>query len=335
MIMVKLLYFVMNLMKRELKMNIKKPVFRLLQLCICILFLQTEIAFAKTTRTTDVRIQNLTGLEIEFISVVHKYSDVFKDRGDWGRLNNGSMTKKPMKIRYNTGAFTTGQNWWFVAWKYKGNDSIQYTSPNNFRNFVDFVEQLALVPFDFTKAFIGNNPASAIGDALLNDESTVGFKKHLLRESDQKNGVIISLTVGSVKFDSATGHSSTEGIKTRLFTAEEKRRLLRGGGKTKRDYCSSAIQNKIAWDYKGSKKWNVANIKSLCGNVKSAEPAKCFNRVMHGGVNWGGGTNWKYQNAMNLCRESRNASKTIACFTSQNKKAKGQWQRSINVCRSR
>ena len=327
-------------------MNIKKPIIYIIQLSVCLLIFQTEVTFAKTKRSANVHVhvQNITGLDIEFISIVHKYSDEFKDRGDWKKLNNGSMTNKPMKIRYNTGAFTTGQSWWFVAWKYKGNDNIQFTSPNNFREFSEYVEKLVLKPFDTGKRCVmapcsgvyDKNPISILSNALFKRDSKLGFKKHLLRASDQENGVIITLTQNSVKFDSASGQSSIEGINTRYLTTEEKRRLEGWSvGKTKRDYCSIAIQNKIAWDYRGSKKWNVTNIKSLCGNVKSAEPAKCFNTVMHRGVNWGGGTQWKYQNAMNLCRQSQNASKTVACFKSRIKKAKGQWQKSIDQCRSR
>jgi len=319
-----------------------------LQLVFITLLLQSSLVQAKTTRQTQVRVQNLTGLEIESISVVHKYSDVFKDKHHWGKLPHGKITNKPMKIRYNTGAFTTGQDWWFITWKYKGNDSIQYTSPNNFRNFVDFVESIVLIPFDLSRAIIGNNPASVLADTLFNHESTVGFKKHLLRTDDQRNGVVITLTLNSVKFDSASGHSSTEGIKTRIFTADEKSKLPRANRRVVRkkqndsrvqkvalkNSCFNSIQNKIAWNYKGSKQWNPANIKSLCGNTRSVEPAKCFNRIMHGGINWGGGTKWKYNNALNLCRQSQNASQTIACFRSENKQARGQWQKAINNCRA-
>jgi len=329
-------------------MKLHKSIIYIVQLTFCALLLQPSISYAKTTRATQVRIQNLTGLEIESVSVVHKYSNVFKDRKNWGKLSHGKMTKNPMKIRYNTGAFTTGQDWWFVSWKYKGNDSIQYTSPNNFRGFVDFVERFALAPFEITKAVIGNNPTSVLGEALFNRESTVGFKKHLLRADDQRNGVVITLTLDSVKFDSATGHSSTEGIKTRLFTASEKSNLAKANGRVVRtrqkgpkvqkvvlrNSCFNSVQNKIAWNYKGTKQWNPKNINLLCGNSRTIEPAKCFNRVMHGGINWGGGTNWKYKNALNLCRLSTNSSQTIACFRDKNRKSKGQWQNAINQCRA-
>lgn len=99
--------------------------------------------------------------------------------------------------------------------------------------------------------------------------------------------------------------------------------------------CEQAIQGKIAWNYKGSKLWNPANIRSLCGNINIDAPAVCFNKVMHGGINWGGGTKWKYQNAMNLCRNSQNASRTVECFKSVVRKHGGNWQHAINSCRAR
>lgn len=97
--------------------------------------------------------------------------------------------------------------------------------------------------------------------------------------------------------------------------------------------CATAVQGKIAWNYGGNKNWSAANIARLCkGAEGSAEPARCFRKVMHGGVNWGGGTRWEWRNAIELCRGARNASARISCFK---KKVANEtpWQQAIRQCR--
>ncbi len=98
--------------------------------------------------------------------------------------------------------------------------------------------------------------------------------------------------------------------------------------------CAAQVQGKIAWDYKGSKHWKQSNIDRLCfGAEHSTEPARCFNKVMHGGVNWGGGTRWQWQNAIDLCEASTNADATIGCFQREIKKGKS-WKSAIKTCDS-
>jgi hypothetical protein len=54
---------------------------------------------------------------------------------------------------------------------------------------------------------------------------------------------------------------------------------------------------------------------------------------MHGGINWGGGTQWQWQNALDLCKGTNNANNTISCF--QGKIGAGSaWQQAISACRT-
>jgi len=95
--------------------------------------------------------------------------------------------------------------------------------------------------------------------------------------------------------------------------------------------CFQSVQGKIAWDYKGNKRWSPSDINRLCrGAERSREPAACFNRVMHGRVNYGGGTKWQWKNALNLCKGSKNANATISCFKSRVQR--GGWQPAIKTC---
>lgn len=98
--------------------------------------------------------------------------------------------------------------------------------------------------------------------------------------------------------------------------------------------CKRATQNRIAWDYKGSKRWAEGNLNRLCKNSRNAAPAQCFRRVMHGKVNYGGGNKWKWENAIDLCEQSKNASKTIGCFKKNIREGKG-WKQAIAKCDER
>ncbi len=99
--------------------------------------------------------------------------------------------------------------------------------------------------------------------------------------------------------------------------------------------CTSYIQGKIAWDYKGSKQWGKNNLVRLCqGAETSVQPGICFNRVMHGGVNWGGGTKWQWSNALNLCQGTLNAAATINCFRKEIDK-KRPWSQAIKACKTK
>lgn len=99
--------------------------------------------------------------------------------------------------------------------------------------------------------------------------------------------------------------------------------------------CKDAVQDKIAWDYKGNKKWSSANLDRLCkGAETSSEPAKCFQQVMHGGVSWGSSTQWSWANAIDLCEGSKNAQSTISCFQSDLKKGQS-WSAAIKACAAR
>ena len=96
--------------------------------------------------------------------------------------------------------------------------------------------------------------------------------------------------------------------------------------------CRRAVQGKIAWNYSGSKSWAATNIDRLCrGATDSEEPARCFDRVMHGGVNWGLGTQWQWKNAIDLCEGSTNATATINCFKARLSDG-GGWQKAITSC---
>ena len=103
---------------------------------------------------------------------------------------------------------------------------------------------------------------------------------------------------------------------------------------TASEVCHDAVQGKIAWNYTGSKSWNETNVTNLCkGAEDSTEPATCFQRVMHSGVNWGSGIIWKWQNALELCAGTRNSNATVSCFEQEISIGK-TWSPAIDSCKA-
>ena len=96
--------------------------------------------------------------------------------------------------------------------------------------------------------------------------------------------------------------------------------------------CINNIQDAIAWNKVGSKRWATDNLKRLCaGTLNASEPGACFKKVIHGGVNWGRGTQWKWKNALDLCAGTSNAKMTVYCF--QGSLSQGnQFARAIKDC---
>lgn len=82
--------------------------------------------------------------------------------------------------------------------------------------------------------------------------------------------------------------------------------------------CSEAIQGRIAWDYNGTNTWGAGNIARLCGDAEdSPEPAHCFDSVLHGRLPKTKSTTsseWRWQDAVNLCKGTQNSVDTVACF---------------------
>ncbi|MGH9461909.1 MAG: PASTA domain-containing protein [Vicinamibacteria bacterium] len=98
------------------------------------------------------------------------------------------------------------------------------------------------------------------------------------------------------------------------------------------DRCYELVQGEIAWDYKGNKDWDPANVMRLCqGTSRAAEPGLCFERVMHGGIDWGGGTQWEWTNALDLCQGTNDATGTVDCFEGEIGRGRG-WPEAIRAC---
>lgn len=178
--------------------------FKQLPAAVALFTLAVCSATAKEHRTAKVNVFNYSENTISWVTVVHKYSNNYKDDQTWVNLPPNTQTApNAMPANYNTGFGTTGQDWWAVTWQWK--NEICITNPNNFRGTIDSLEGIAASKLrDATTALGGTvgtfaNPGvgTAIGtaagraagkevsNALFNSESTVGFKKHFLEAKDE------------------------------------------------------------------------------------------------------------------------------------------------------
>lgn len=188
------------------------------------------LALCVTKREAYVTIQNNTPDIISGASISHKYSDNYKNEAGFSDIPPGARSPMIHRVEYNTGALTLGRDWWFITYHRKQAGSkrpnellMWYSDPTNFRNIIDFLEQAAPVLIKTAiKAAKGSNPAllpvakaaqivsKAMCDILFNEETTSGFKQHILRDEDAgKTTLIIINADNTITFKSPSGNSET------------------------------------------------------------------------------------------------------------------------------
>ena len=154
-----------------------------------------------TKRHAKARIINKTGHDIITASIVHKYSDNYKNMKTLGKIPNGATSSEYLEVDYNTGVGTLGKDWWLVTWQYD-DEKVYYTDPNNFRGIFDFMEKIA-------SSAASSEMSPVLADAMFNSEGTSGFKQHTLRSKDQKKFVdFILMPNGKVEIKSVSGTPS-------------------------------------------------------------------------------------------------------------------------------
>lgn len=206
----------------------KAPLYTLLLLFFAVGLQNT---MAQKNHKAQIQVINNTGTPIYNVTVFHKYSDIFKDKMTWpGALNAGASTPANFNVRYQTGFGRTGADWWLVTWtEVKDANSVvqYYTAPKNFRAVIDFYEKVGKVGIPIATNVLGVASVAAgpaVGLAIaggsiianeiaartFNNESTVGYKKHELKDEDKKK--VTTITIGkkrNVTFRSKSGDSKT------------------------------------------------------------------------------------------------------------------------------
>ncbi|KAM0247905.1 hypothetical protein ACHAQJ_009652 [Trichoderma viride] len=180
-------------------------------------------------RTATVSIRNNTSKPLVGISLIHKYSDVYKHRKEWSAVAAGDVSNDSLRVEYNTGFFTTGRDWWFISWYSQDMKTLYYSNPQNYRGTVDAIERGAsggaivkaaslLAPIVIIAGGIVTLPAALAAvatahsttDALYESADTTGYKQHILREEDEdKMTEIIINEDQTITFKSQSGDSET------------------------------------------------------------------------------------------------------------------------------
>ncbi|KAM5345152.1 hypothetical protein ACJ41O_011014 [Fusarium nematophilum] len=178
-----------------------------------------------TKRTAQATIRNNTGNTIVGVGVIHKYSDDYKHEHQWGIIQPGELAPETMEVEYNTGAFTTGRDWWYVCWFSPDMSTFYYSDPENFRDFIDCLENIApdaIAAAAGAMAVVGSGGSAAAAAAataavaksatsvLFNEETTAGFKQHILRSEDEDEVTEIVINDdNTITFKSKSGDSET------------------------------------------------------------------------------------------------------------------------------
>ncbi|RMZ68373.1 Transmembrane amino acid transporter family [Pyrenophora seminiperda CCB06] len=185
------------------------------------------LAACITKRSAKIQVKNNTPYDISGVGLAHMYSDVYSGTKTWETIPAGG-TSDALTVHYNTGFLTTGRDWWAISW-HNANEAIAhdsmsqcYSNPNNFRDFMDFLESVgpnaiavALEAVGIAQpelekvAEVAGIAADTLCKLMLNSAKTDGFKQHILREDE---GVVTTIQINgdkTINFLSVSGRSDT------------------------------------------------------------------------------------------------------------------------------
>jgi hypothetical protein len=203
-------------------------------------------------RHTEVNVVNKTPNPLYGASLIHKYSDDYKNQKIWSVIAPGEMGNETLTVEYNTGSSTTGRDWWLVTWYDEKLDTQSYSSPANFRVIVDAIESVAgdaiaaAVGFAAGLVTAPGGPAalsagvcaaalsSFLTSQIFNSESTKGFKQHILRDEDA--GELTTIIINEDKLSPFTPIQATPRRNGRLGIQNSARRPRR--------YCAANVRKR-------------------------------------------------------------------------------------------
>lgn len=187
------------------------------------------LVVGKTRHTAQVSVRNNWDQPLVGVGIIHKYSNDYKNDGEWGIVKPGELASDTFDVEYTTGFLTTGRDWWLVTWYSPDMKTQYYSDPVNFRNIIDALEKVAPALVKVTMKTVAAGMVAEAGpgavlaakaaakqlakvtnEALFNTESTDGFKQHILRGEDaNKLTEIVINKDRSITFKSKSGNSDT------------------------------------------------------------------------------------------------------------------------------
>lgn len=186
-------------------------------------------------RQAKVQVINDTNEDIFDVVLIHKHSNVSKEKHAWDKIERRNHGSSKM-VAYQTG--TKGLDWWVLLWKVRRGDleTVYISNPHNLRKLADFIEKycdtaikaatgaLAIVsavdPELITKVISGAlSLTGALASMLINGEETEGFKEHMLttKDSCEESARATFIRIGThdnpdkkvISFESPSGISTT------------------------------------------------------------------------------------------------------------------------------
>ena len=251
------------------------------------------------------------------------------------QISDGLIRKLRFSITTGTDDLRGGNDNLNIQVNYINKPSKLFKNVNHSRRWIDNYTQTFELTLDrpVKKSDISNIVLKTNFSGGFNSENwnvkkleicaVINNKEQVLFQKSGKSGKLHRFTDKN-KFYSATINNVFTAKKIIRFDLNQAININR---------CYAALQGKVAVNYKGNKKWSKANLEKMCPlNNKTNQPARCFQKVMHGNVSWGGGTKWQYGNVLNLCKGTLNANKTINCFKKKIKNG-SNWSQAINTCK--
>lgn len=151
------------------------------------------------SRRAFVSVRNNGQRPLLEVSVLHKYSSLYKNNHTWPAIEPGELAEDRLEVEYHAGLSTIGVDWWAITWVDPEQQTSYVSKPLNFRKIVDYIEKFAprtLATVATTAAGIATieaGPAATVAAAvaasaasqqisefLFSMESTEGFKQHVL-----------------------------------------------------------------------------------------------------------------------------------------------------------
>ena len=128
-------------------------------------------------------------------------------------IDHDSVTDTYLTVNYHTGFLCVGKDWWWLSWA-DSNGYVHTIEPKDNRCIIDQVE--GIIRKVANVASISGPHGRVMNEVLkyvTNDESTCGFKEHMLVSEDDNAYVNVTLhphTNNGIDIESPSGKSTTD-----------------------------------------------------------------------------------------------------------------------------
>ena len=97
---------------------------------IVIFLIYSTVIHCCTLRSAKARIINRTGAKIKSLSLVHRYSDVYRNARLFSDIDRNIPTNSYLTVQYRTGFLCYGTDWWWLTWT-DSNNKLHIIEPKS------------------------------------------------------------------------------------------------------------------------------------------------------------------------------------------------------------